>query len=249
MTPFTILPAIDIRNGQCVRLRQGLDADRTVYADSPLDQARDWLAQGATFLHIVDLDGAFAGAPAHIDLLRDICAALPIPVECGGGLRSDAHVADLLATGVARAILGTRALEHPEDLARLADRHGGTKIAAGIDARDGLVQTRGWTHTSSVRATDLAKKAADAGVATIIYTDTATDGMLTGPNLAAMAEICDAVPPSVSVIASGGVSCAADILALRRLARPNLRGAIVGKALYERRTSIPELLAAASAPL
>lgn len=245
---FTILPAIDIRHGRCVRLRQGRDEDATIYSDSPLDQARAWLAAGAQALHVVDLDGAFAGAPAHIPLLRDICAALPIPVECGGGLRTDADVSALLAAGVSRAILGTRALEHPEDLAELVARHGAARIAAGIDARDGLVQTRGWTHTSSVRATDLARRAADAGVSAIIYTDTATDGMLSGPNLTALAELAAAVP-SVSVVASGGVSSPDDILALRRLALPNLRSAIVGKALYDRRTTLPALLAAASSAL
>ncbi len=246
---FTIFPAIDIRHGRCVRLRQGQDADITVYSDSPLDQAREFLAQGAQALHVVDLDGAFAGAPAHIPLLRDIAAALPIPVECGGGLRTDADVAALLAAGVFRTILGTRALEHPEDLAKLVARHGAEHIVAGIDARDGLVQTRGWTHTSSVRATDLAARAADAGVSAIIYTDTATDGMLSGPNLAALAQIADAVPPAVSIVASGGVSSPDDILAIRRLQRPNLTAAIVGKALYDRRTTLPDLLRAASAPL
>jgi phosphoribosylformimino-5-aminoimidazole carboxamide ribotide isomerase len=155
----------------------------------------------------------------------------------------------MLDAGVSRVILGTRALADEAALARLVALYGGEKIAVGIDARDGLVQTRGWTHTSSVRATDLAERAADAGVSAIIYTDTATDGMLSGPNLTALAQIADAVPPAVSIVASGGVSSADDILAIRRLQRPNLTAAIVGKALYDRRTTLPNLLRAASAPL
>jgi len=244
---FSILPAIDLQNGHCVRLRQGVAADATVYGDDPVAQARDWAAQGAPWLHLVDLDGAFAGHPAHLPVLRTICDALSIPVETGGGLRTDADIDAVLAAGASRAILGTRALENPDTLPALVSRFG-AKIAVGIDARNGLVQTKGWTHTSAVPATDLAARCSGAGVATLIYTDTATDGMLTGPNLPALAAICDAAP-RCAVVASGGVSSPADILAIRRLARPNLAGAIVGKALYERRAALPDLLSAAAAPL
>ena len=244
---FSILPAIDLKNGQCVRLRQGLADQATVYGNDPVAQARDWQAQGAPWLHLVDLDGAFAGHPAHLPVLRAICDALSIPVETGGGLRTDADIDAVLSAGASRAILGTRALENPDTLPALVARFG-AKIAVGIDARNGLVQTKGWTHTSTVPATDLAARCSAAGVATLIYTDTATDGMLTGPNLPALAALCDAAP-RCAVIASGGVSSAADILAIRSLARPNLAGAIVGKALYERRTSLSDHLAAASQPL
>ena len=244
---FTILPAIDLQHGHCVRLRQGVATDSTDYGSDPVAQARDWQTQGAPWLHLVDLDGAFAGRPAHLPVLRAICDALSIPVETGGGLRTDADIDSVLSAGASRAILGTRALENPDTLPALVARFG-EKIAVGIDARNGLVQTKGWTHTSTVPATDLAARCSAAGVATLIYTDTATDGMLTGPNLPALAAICDAAP-RCSVIASGGVSSPGDILAIRRLSRPNLVGAIVGKALYERRTTLPSLLSSASSPL
>ena len=246
MGEFTILPAVDLKGGQCVRLRQGRADDATVYGDDPAAQARAWAQQGATWLHVVDLDGAFAGHPVHLDVIGRMAAAAGIPVECGGGLRTDADIDALLARGVRRAILGTRALERVDELAALAKKYG-DQLAVGIDARDGFVQVKGWTETSRTTAVDLARRAAAAGVQTIVYTDTATDGMLRGPNFAGNAEVCDAVGAGCAIIASGGITAADDVVRLRRLGKANLAGAIVGKALYEGRTSMGELLAAARA--
>ena len=246
MGAFTILPAVDLKGGQCVRLRQGRADDATVYGSDPAAQARDWARQGATWLHVVDLDGAFQGRPAHLDVIGQMVAAAGIPVECGGGLRTDADLEALLARGVRRAILGTRALERVDELAALARKYG-DRLAVGIDARDGFVQVKGWTETSRTTAVDLARRAAAAGVQTIIYTDTATDGMLRGPNFSGNAEVCDAVGPGCGIIASGGITTADDVVRLRRLGKANLAGAIVGKALYEGRTTMAELLAAARA--
>ncbi len=246
MGEFTILPAVDLKGGQCVRLRQGRADDATVYGDDPAAQARAWAQQGATWLHVVDLDGAFQGHPAHLDVIGRMAAAAGIPVECGGGLRTDADLDALLARGVRRAILGTRALERVDELAALAKKYG-DRLAVGIDARDGFVQVKGWTETSRTTAVDLARRAAAAGVKTIIYTDTATDGMLRGPNFAGNAEVCAAVGPGCAIIASGGITTADDVVRLRALGKANLAGAIVGKALYEGRTSMAELLAAARA--
>jgi phosphoribosylformimino-5-aminoimidazole carboxamide ribotide isomerase len=235
-----ILPAIDLQNGRCVRLRQGRADDATVYSDDPVAMARQWLAQGAAALHVVDLDGAFAGVPKHLTVVQQIVAAMgAVPVELGGGLRTDDDVRRALATGVARVIIGTRALADPVALQRLVQAHG-DRIAVGIDARNGLVQVKGWVETSGTRATDLARRAAELGVATIIYTDTATDGMLAGTNVAAMDEMCRTVP-TCRVIASGGVSAPEHVRALAALGHANLYGAIVGKALYDGRTTLMEL--------
>jgi phosphoribosylformimino-5-aminoimidazole carboxamide ribotide isomerase len=246
MGEFTILPAVDLQGGKCVRLRQGRADEATVYGNDPAAQAGEWARQGATWLHVVDLDGAFQGRPVHLDVIGAMVKAAGIPVECGGGLRHDADLEALLARGVRRAILGTRALEHMEELQVLAAKYG-DRLAVGIDARDGFVQVKGWTETSQTTAVDLARRAAAAGVKTIIYTDTATDGMLRGPNFIGNAQLCDAVGPACQVIASGGITTAEDIVRLRALKKANLAGAIVGKALYEGRTSMAELLAAARA--
>ena len=240
---MVILPAIDLKGGKCVRLRQGRAEDVTVYGDDPAAQARDWAEQGGRELHVVDLDGAFDGAPRHAEVIADVIRAFGGPVEVGGGLRTPDALRAVLEAGAARAIIGSSALEDPAFLARALELYG-ERIAVGIDARNGLVQTKGWVTTTDVRAVDLAAAVARAGVKTIIYTDTATDGMLGGPNLAQMAAICDAAP-TCSITASGGVSSPYDIENLKALERSNLRAAIVGKALYDGRTPIPELHAAA----
>jgi len=237
-----ILPAIDLKGGQCVRLRQGKAEEATVYSSDPVAQAQVWQAQGAEQLHVVDLDGAFQGEPKHADVIGQIVRALDIPVEVGGGLRTDAQIERLLTAGVARAIVGTRALESVEALAALVKRFG-EKIAVGIDARDGFVQVKGWVETTGTRAVDLARQVESVGVRTLIYTDTATDGMLGGPNLAAMDQMCRAV--SCRIIASGGVSAPEHVAALKALGRANLYGAIVGKALYDGKTTLAALRAAA----
>lgn len=237
-----ILPAIDLKDGKCVRLRQGKAEDVTVYSDDPVAQARTWLAQGAEQLHVVDLDGAFQGEPRHAEVIGRIIRAIGIPVEVGGGLRTDAHIERLLQAGVTRAIIGTRALESLDALAALVKRFG-EAIAVGIDARDGFVQVKGWVETTKTLATELAKQVESAGVRTIIYTDTATDGMLGGPNLAAMRQMCGTV--SCRIIASGGVSAPEHVTALRALGCANLYGAIVGKALYDGKTTLAAMKAAA----
>lgn len=236
---ITIIPAIDLKDGRCVRLRQGLANEETVYSDSPVEMARHWVRAGGEFLHVVDLDGAFMGHPVHTEVLREICSAIKIPVEIGGGIRTDEDIEKLLATGVCRVILGTRACEHPEELARLVQKFGGQRIAVGIDARAGKVQTKGWVETTDIEAVDLAKKVDAAGVGTIIYTDTARDGMLDGVNAFEMGKICSAV--SCNVVASGGVSSVEDIQRLAALNCANLTGAIVGKALYEKTVTVRRL--------
>jgi len=240
---MTILPAIDLKGGVCVRLRQGRADDATTYNDDPAAQARDWRVQGGRELHVVDLDGAFAGTPRHAEVIREIITSFGGPVEVGGGLRTPEALASVLEAGAARAIIGSAALEDPEFLTRAVEQYG-ERVAVGIDARDGFVQTRGWVTTTQVKAVDLAKAVAAIGVKTIIYTDTATDGMLGGPNLAQMAAICDAAP-SCQITASGGVSSPCDVANLIALAKPNLRAAIVGKALYDGRTTLKEMNEAA----
>lgn len=240
---MVILPAIDLKDGKCVRLRQGRADDVTVYGDDPAAQARDWAAQGGSELHVVDLDGAFAGTPKHSEVIRRIIEAFGGPVEVGGGLRTPDALRTVFDAGAARAIIGSAALEDPAFLSEAVELYG-DRIAVGIDARNGFVQTRGWVETTAVKATDLAVAVARAGVKSIVYTDTATDGMLGGPNLTQMAAICDAAP-TCEITASGGVSSPFDIVNLKALERPNLRAAIVGKALYDGRTTLKEMNVAA----
>jgi phosphoribosylformimino-5-aminoimidazole carboxamide ribotide isomerase len=240
---MTVLPAIDLKDGKCVRLRQGRADDVTVYGDDPAAQARDWREQGGEELHVVDLDGAFDGVPRHLEAIKDIIKAFAGPVEVGGGIRTAEALNAVLEAGAARVILGSAALDDPSFLARAVDLWG-ERIAVGIDARDGFVQTKGWVTTTKVKATDLAAAVAKAGVKTIIYTDTATDGMLGGPNLTQMAAICDAAP-TCRVTASGGISSPFDIENLKGLARTNLTAVIVGKALYDGRTTLRDLKVAA----
>ena len=237
-----IYPAIDLKDGQCVRLRQGRADAVTVYGADPVAMARKWVESGADWLHVVDLDGAFQGRPVHQEVVARIVKAVGVPVEVGGGLRTDADIECMLGTGVARVILGTRACADPEALAAVVRRHG-DRVAVGIDARNGKVQVRGWVETTDTTAAELARRAAQAGIATIIYTDTATDGMLKGPNVAGVRELCRQVP--CRVIASGGISSVSDVARLRALEVANLTGVIVGKALYEGTVTVAELKRAA----
>lgn len=240
---MTIIPAIDLKDGKCVRLRQGCADDVTVYGDDPVAQARLWRETGATELHVVDLDGAFKGRSVHSGAISGIIAAFGGEVEVGGGLRDMEALAVAANAGAARLVIGSAALESPSFLASAVELYG-ERIAVGIDARNGYVQTKGWVETTAVKAVDLAKAVAAAGVRTIIYTDTATDGMLAGPSLEQTAQICDAAP-ECSITASGGISSPADIASLAALSRPNLRAAIVGKALYDGRTTFKDLCDAA----
>ena len=232
-----------MKDGKCVRLRQGCADDVTVYGDDPAEQAKDWREQGGQELHVVDLDGAFEGERRHAEAIEAIIKAFGGPVEVGGGIRGMDSLRSVLEAGAARAIIGSAALEDPAFLSEAVELYGG-KIAVGIDARNGFVQTKGWVETTRVKATELAAAVAKAGVKTIIYTDTATDGMLGGPNLTQMAAICDAAP-TCQITASGGVSSPFDIENLKALERPNLRAAIVGKALYDGRTTLREMNRAA----
>jgi len=243
---LTVIPAIDLKDGRCVRLRQGLPTDETIYSEDPLATAQRWVDEGCEYLHVVDLDGAFLGKPVHSEIIGRIAASVDVPVETGGGLRTAEDIRRLLDAGVERAIVGTSACEHPEGLAELVGlfEH---RLAVGIDARDGLVRTRGWAQATQVDAVALAKQVDAAGIQTLIYTDTAVDGMMTGVNLEAVRAMCGAV--SCQVIASGGIAAVDDIVALRRMNMPNLIGAIVGKVLYERRTTLARLLDAATSPL
>lgn len=241
---MVVIPAIDLKGGVCVRLRQGRRDAVTEYSDDPAGQALRWREQGAKELHVVDLDGAFAGTPQHARVIASIIKAFGGPVEVGGGLRSPAALEAVLEAGAARAIIGSAALEDPSFLSKAVELWG-DRIAVGIDARNGFVQTRGWVKTTSSSATEFAKACEAIGAKSIIYTDTATDGMLQGPNLQQMAAICDAAP-LVSITASGGISSPEDIRSLIALARPNLRAAIVGKALYDARTTVKAMNDAAA---
>jgi phosphoribosylformimino-5-aminoimidazole carboxamide ribotide isomerase len=241
MNTITIIPAIDLKNGRCVRLRQGKADQETVYSDNPVDIAKQWLKEGAQRLHIVDLDGAFKGSHVHIDVLKDIVCAVDIPIEFGGGLRTDEDIDNVLQAGAKYAIIGTRACESANVLIELVEKYG-EHIIVGIDAHEGKVQTKGWTKTSQCSAIDLARIADKAGVSSIIYTDTSKDGMLQGISRESIMELCQAV--SCEVIASGGISSVEDIKTLRDLHGSNLTGAIVGKALYEGTVSLRELLKA-----
>lgn len=225
-----IIPAIDLRGGKCVRLLQGRADAETVFSDDPVAMALKWQSKGAQFLHVVDLDGAFTGVQENLDIVKSIADALSIPIELGGGIRDQKAVERVLQSGIQRAILGTSALKDPafaEDMCKEYDN----RIAVGIDARDGMVATHGWTEVGEKPAVDFAIEMEAAGVKTIIYTDIKRDGMLKGPNIEATKKIAQAVQ-SVEIIASGGVSSLDDIINLKTLEPLGVTGAIVGKALY-----------------
>jgi phosphoribosylformimino-5-aminoimidazole carboxamide ribotide isomerase len=235
-----ILPAIDLRGGRCVRLRQGDYAQETVFGDDPAAMARRWVEQGATFLHLVDLDGARQGHPVNGDSVRRIVQASGVACQLGGGLRKEEHIREALSWGVARVILGTRALLDPAWCEEMCRRFPG-RICVGIDARQGRVAIQGWERDSEQSALDLARRCALWPLAAIIYTDISRDGMLEGPNIEATAELAAAV--SVPVIASGGVTTLEDIAQLRRC---GLAGCIIGRALYEGRIDLRAAIALTS---
>jgi phosphoribosylformimino-5-aminoimidazole carboxamide ribotide isomerase len=236
-----VIPAIDLLEGRCVRLYQGDYAQSQVFDDNPVAVARQWAEQGATWLHLVDLDGARAGQPMNQQAIEAIVRAVDVPVQVGGGLRDRSAVANLLALGVRRVILGTVAVEQPELVEHLCQEFPG-QIVVGIDARNGKVATRGWLETSDVEAVTLAQQMAAAGVAAIIYTDIHRDGTLQGPNKAALRELASAI--SVPVIASGGISSTSDLLSLLSLEPLGVTGAIVGRALYTGAVSLKEAIRA-----
>ncbi len=236
-----VIPAIDLLDGQCVRLHQGDYGQVTRFSDDPIAQALEWQRQGAQRLHLVDLDGARTGQPVNDRVVRAITAALSIPVQLGGGVRSAERAEALLAYGLDRVILGTVAVEQPELVRELADRHRG-RIVVGIDAKDGRVATRGWIEASTVEASALASSLEGSAVAALITTDIATDGTLAGPNLAFLRTMAEA--SSIPVIASGGIGDLSDLLSLLSLAPLGVEGVIVGRALYDGRLDLAEALQA-----
>ena len=236
-----VIPAIDLLDGKCVRLYQG-DYDRaSIFNDNPVEVARKWAAEGATRLHVVDLDGAKVGKSVNLSVIEAIARAIDIPVQVGGGLRDRTGVSRLLETGVQRAILGTVAVEKPDLVTQLCNEFP-QQIVVGIDARNGKVATRGWLETSEILATDLAQRMAQQGVAAIIYTDIHRDGTMIGPNMDALRELAESV--SIPVIASGGVSSLTDLLTLLSLEPIGVTGAIIGKAIYTGDVSLKEAVRA-----
>ena len=233
-----LYPAIDIKNGQCVRLRQGVFDDTTVYADEPYKVAMEFEAAGAKFLHIVDLDGALKGMGANDAALKKIVEHVNIPVEIGGGIRTMEDIEHRLSLGVTRVILGTKAVESPEFVKEAVEKFGAEKIVVGIDAKDGMVAIKGWETISNADAVTLALSMKDLGVKTIIYTDISKDGMLCGPNFAQTARMVEVT--GMDIVASGGVSCMDDLIQLDGI---GVEGAILGKAIYEKRVDLKEAAA------
>ncbi len=227
-----LFPAIDLKNGEAVRLEQGDMVRATIFHRDPAEQARVFAAQGFEYLHIVDLDGAYAGKPMHAAAVERILAAVKIPAQLGGGIRDRATIDAWLDNGVRRVIIGTAAVRDPA-LVKAAARAYPSRIAVGLDARDGAVAVEGWAETSEISALDIARRFEDAGVAAIIYTDIARDGMLRGLNLDATIALAEAV--SVPVIASGGLASIDDVRALLTPRAQKLEGAVVGRALYDGR--------------
>jgi phosphoribosylformimino-5-aminoimidazole carboxamide ribotide isomerase len=233
-----IWPAIDLRDGRCVRLEQGDYSRETVFGDDPVKTARQWIEQGASCLHLVDLDGARDGRTTNLPVIREIVSSVEVACEVGGGIRDEDSIRAMVDGGVDRVVIGTKALQDPgwfAAMCKLFDR----RIVLGLDARNGFVATDGWLKTSTVSAIDLAARYSAYPIAAIVYTDIARDGMLSGPNFDAMKQMKSAV--GVPVVASGGVSSVSDVSELARL---GLDGCIVGRALYEGRFTLPEILAA-----
>jgi phosphoribosylformimino-5-aminoimidazole carboxamide ribotide isomerase len=241
MTSFSIIPAIDIKDGRCVRLYQGDYEQVTVFDHDPVAVARKWETLGAERLHVVDLDGAKAGRPVNAQVVFAIVRAISIPVQLGGGLRDQAAVDAALQLGVERIVLGTAALREPGLVARLVEAYG-DRVIVGVDARDGWVAAQGWLETSQVRADDLIRRMGDLGVRSVIYTDIARDGTLCGPNVSAIRELAAANGPEI--IASGGVSSLDDLVAL---AQTGATGVIVGRALYTGAIELPDAINAVKA--
>lgn len=224
-----VIPAIDLKDGRCVRLVQGRKDDETVFSEDPVAVAKSFEAQGAERIHVVDLDGAFDGKPKNREQLKAIVDAVGIPVQTGGGIRSLEAIEALLELGVDRVILGTVALKRPELVREACGRFGSERVLVGIDARDGRVAVEGWVEESSVKAVELAREMLAAGVREIVFTDIRRDGMLSGPNVESLEEMLET---GMRVIASGGVSSVDDLVQLAAYASRGLSGAIVGKAIY-----------------
>jgi phosphoribosylformimino-5-aminoimidazole carboxamide ribotide isomerase len=240
---FDLYPAIDLLGGRCVRLYQGDYDQGTVYGDDPVAQAMAFASEGASWIHVVDLDAARSGEPANRPVIEAIAKAVDVPVQTGGGVRSEADAEALFEHGVRRVVLGTAALDHPELVARLAQAHPGS-VSVGLDAKGGDVAVRGWTEASGRSVVDVARSFADCGVASLIVTEIGRDGTLSGPDLAGLAEVLAAT--EVEVIASGGVAATDDLIALRDLEAGGHRlgGVIIGRALYEDRFRLADAIEA-----
>lgn len=232
-----IFPAIDIQKGRCVRLRKGVASDSTVYGDDPAEMARKWASEGARYLHVVDLDGAFAGRGENTEAIRRIVRAVDIPVEVGGGIRDEAAVKAWLDLGVYRVIIGSAAVEHPDFAVDMAWRCGAEHVAVSIDAKGSVVTTHGWVDGSGKEVFPFAEELVSRGVSTIVYTDISRDGMLTGPNFEMLGTLNEI--PGISLIASGGMSSPED---LKKLKAMGIYGAICGKALYENKVTMADIM-------
>ncbi len=241
MGQIVLYPAIDLKDGQCVRLAQGDMNRATVFNDDPAAQAQTFAAAGTSWIHVVDLNGAFAGKPVNAAAVKAIVTAVDVPVQLGGGIRDMAMAEHWIKTGIARLVLGTAAVKDPDFVRTACDAFPGC-VAVGIDARKGHVAVEGWAETSDITATDLAKRFEDAGVATIIHTDIDRDGVLTGPNVDASAALAEAV--AIPIIISGGVSSLEDLSTIKSKAdsTPGLSGVISGRALYDGRIDLAEAL-------
>lgn len=231
-----IYPAIDIKDGNCVRLLQGKFSDLTVYGDNPAEMAKKWESLGGEYIHVVDLDGALKGHGVNAEIIRQICESVSVPVQTGGGIRTMEDIEAKLSCGISRVIIGTKAVSNP-DFVRESVKKYGDKIVIGIDAKDGMVAVEGWEKTSDFTALEFAKKMVDLGVKTIVYTDIATDGTLAGPNVEAMREMAATV--NADIIASGGIG---NIEHIKALKDTGVEGVIVGKALYTDNVDLSEAI-------
>jgi phosphoribosylformimino-5-aminoimidazole carboxamide ribotide isomerase len=235
---MNLIPAIDLKQGQCVRLRQGRMEDSTVFSDDPVAMASQWVSQGCKRLHLVDLDGAFEGKPVNADVIKAISAAYPdLPIQIGGGIRTIESARIYIEAGVSYVIIGTQAVRDPDFVTELCVRFPG-KVIVGIDAKDGMVAVQGWAENSDQSAQALAKKFEDQGVSSIVYTDISRDGMMQGVNIEATSQLASTI--SIPVIASGGVTDMNDIIKLNEVKHTGVEGVIIGRALYEGAISLEQ---------
>jgi len=237
-----VIPAVDIKNGKCVRLVQGRKEDETVFSDDPAAMARKWAREGAELIHVIDLDGAFEKSPQNLEAIKNILQTVDTPIQLGGGIRNEHTARQFLEMGVARVIIGTEAIHHPDFVERISKLYPG-RIVVGIDARKGLVAIEGWTETTTIKAVDLARRFENCGLAAINFTDIHRDGMQTGPNIEETRRLAEAV--DIPVVASGGVATIQDIYNLLPLEASGVVGVITGKALYSGTLDFRQALTAA----